>query len=99
MAQLNFRCFSCNQVSGLRLTAEGRDRVYRLRADPNLSKDITFYCDRCGVANTITLTVEMIATLIDGVTSDDPEIQKAIDEAKRGNLGAAIDQARRRFGF
>ena len=99
MAQLNFRCFRCNQTSGLHLTAESRDRVYRIKADPNFSKDVTFYCDQCGAANTIALTAEMIAALLDGVTSDDPEIQKAIDEAKRGNFSAAIDQARRRFGF
>ena len=99
MTGLSFQCFKCNQASGLHLTAESRDKVYRIHADPSASREVTFYCDRCGAANAITLTAEMISTLLERLSSDDPQIQKAIDDAKRGDYRAAIDQARRRFGF
>lgn len=99
MSGLSFQCFKCNQVSGLHLTAESRDKVHRINADPSVSKEVTFYCDRCGAANAITLTAEMISRMLERLFSDDPQIQKAIDDAKRGDFSSAIDQARRRFGF
>lgn len=99
MVGLSFQCFSCNRVSGLHLTAEGRDKVYRIHSDPRASREVTFYCDQCGAANEITLTTEIISELLERLSSDDPQIQKAIDDAKRGDYRDAIEQARRRFGF
>lgn len=99
MTGLSFQCFSCNQISGLHLTAESRDKVERLNPDRDASREVTFYCDRCGAANAITLTAEMISELVGRLSSDDPRIQKAIDDAKRGDYSRAIDEARRRFGF
>ncbi|MCC6930959.1 MAG: hypothetical protein IT359_18355 [Gemmatimonadaceae bacterium] len=99
MPDLSFRCFKCNTFSGLHLTAEGRVRVERMLPDPNASREVTFYCDRCGAANAIALTTEMISQLLERVTSDDPAITKAIEDARRGDYGAAIDQARKRFGW
>jgi hypothetical protein len=96
---LNFRCFKCNEISVMNLTAEGRTTVRRLAADPNASRDVTFYCDRCGAANVIAMTPEMVTAFIARLSSDDPQIQKAIDDAKRGDYRSAIDQARKRFGF
>jgi hypothetical protein len=83
----------------MKLTAEGRDTVYRFRDDPSTPRDVTFYCEKCGAANAIALTVEMLSELLRTLTSDDPDIQKAIDDARRGDYGSAIDEARRRFGF
>ena len=99
MTDLSFRCFKCNAVSAMKLTAEGRDTVYRIRNDPNLPRDVTFYCEKCGSANAIALSAEMVAAFLDRLSSDDPKIQKAIDDAKRGDYRAAIDEARKRFGF
>ena len=99
MADLKFQCFRCNVVSGMKLTAEGRDTVYRLRDDPSASREVTFYCEKCGAANAIALTLEMLSELLRTLTSDDPGIQKAIDNVRRGDYGSAIDKARRRFGF
>ncbi len=99
MNGLSFQCFRCNQTSGLHLTAESRDKVSRMFPDPNESREVTFYCDRCGAANAVTLTEEMISKLLERLSSDDPQIQKAIDDAKRGDYGSAIERARRRFDF
>jgi hypothetical protein len=99
MADLSFKCFKCNEVSRMNLSAEGRDDVRRLRGDPTLPQEITFYCEHCGAANAIVLSVEMFTTLLGRLSSDDPKIQKAIDDAKRGDYGSAIGEARRRFGF
>ncbi len=83
----------------MNLTAEGRDTVYRIKDDPTLPRDVTFYCEKCGAANAIALSVEMVAAFLDRLSSDDPKIQKAIDDAKRGDYRSAIDEARKRFGF
>lgn len=99
MVDLKFQCFKCNSVSAMNLTAESRDTVYRLHGDPTLPRDVTFYCDKCGAANVIALTMEMVAALLDRLSSDDPQIQRAINAAKGGDFGPAIDEARRRFGF
>jgi hypothetical protein len=99
MTELKFRCFKCNEISAMNLTAEGRTTVRRLRADPNESREVTFYCDHCGAANVIALTQEMIEAFIGRLSSDDPQIQKAINDAKRGDYRSAIDEARKRFGF
>lgn len=99
MIDLNFRCFKCGETSAMNLTAEGRTTVRRLASDPNESREITFYCDRCGAANAITMSQEMITAFISRLSSDDPQTQKAIDDAKRGDYRSAIDEARKRFGF
>jgi hypothetical protein len=99
MVDLNFRCFKCSQVSAMKLTAEGRDDVQRMNADPNASREVTFYCERCGAANAIALTAEMLAAFLTRLSSDDPQIQRAIDDAKRGNYQSAINEALRRFKF
>ena len=99
MIDLKFQCFKCSAVSAMNLTAEGRDRAQRLIGDPNLAKELTFYCERCGAANTLAITTEMLHALLQRISSDDPKIQKAIDDAKRGDYQSAIDEARRRFGF
>jgi hypothetical protein len=99
MIDLNFRCFKCHETSAMNLTAEGRTTVRRMTADPNESREITFYCDRCGAANVITMTQEMITAFISRLSSDDPQIQRAIDDAKRGDYGSAINEARKRFSF
>jgi len=96
---LNFRCASCGQMSSLDKAAEGRGDVRRMSADPNRSYDVTFYCDLCGAANSVTIRPEMIPALISRLSSNDPEIQKAIDDAKRGDYGRAINEAIRRFRF
>ena len=99
MVDLKFRCFKCSAVSAMKLTAEGRDRAQRLMGDPSLPKELTFYCERCGAANALAITTEMLHALLQRISSDDPKIQKAIDDAKRGDYGSAIDEARRRFRF
>jgi hypothetical protein len=83
----------------MNLTAEGRTTVRRIAADPNESREVSFYCDHCGAANVITLTREMIEAFIGRLSSDDPQIQQAINDAKRGDYRSAIDEARKRFGF
>ena len=83
----------------MNLTAEERTTVRRMSADPNESREITFYCERCGAANVITITQEMIAAFISRLSSDDPKIQKAINDAKRGDYRSAIDEAAKRFRF
>lgn len=83
----------------MNLTAEGRTEVRRICTDPNASREVTFYCDLCGAANVIALTPEMIEAFIGRLSSDDPQIKKAINDAKRGDYKSAIDEARKRFGF
>jgi hypothetical protein len=99
MVDLNFRCFKCSQVSAMNLTAEGRDDVRRMTGDPSIPREVTFYCERCGAANAIGLTAEMLAAFVARLSSDDPQIQKAIDDAKRGDYQSAINEALRRFKF
>lgn len=99
MAGLNFKCFKCGSISAMNLTAEGRDTVYRLHGDPTASKEVTFYCSNCGAPNALAVSMEMVTELLGRLSSDDPKIQKAIDDAKRGDYRSAIDEARRRFGF
>lgn len=43
MVDLKFKCFKCNSVSAMKLTAEGRDTVYRLAGDPNLPREVNFF--------------------------------------------------------
>src|SRR5215469_3526090 len=78
MADLKFQCFKCNTVSAMRLTAEGRDTVYRMRDDPSVPQDVTFYCEHCGAANIIAITAEALSEVLHKLSSDDPEIQRAI---------------------
>ena len=96
---LRFRCVECRSMSGFGQPAEGRGEVLRLQADPNETHEVCFYCDQCGAANTVSITPDMLPSIIARLSSDDPQIQKAIDDAKRGNYGSAIEQARRRFKF
>ena len=99
MSALSFRCFSCDRVSSLKLTPEGRDTVSRIMPDPRETLQLSFYCEHCGAANSIDITGETAMQLLHRLSSDDAEIQKAISDAKRGDYGSAIDQARKRFGF
>lgn len=99
MTSLTFRCFKCGQMSDMRLRAQQRDEVSRLVADSNPSYEMTLYCSQCGKANEITLTAEMLTALVTRLDSNDPQIQKAIDDAKRGNYNTAINEALRRFKF
>lgn len=95
---LSFRCFTCNSVSALTLSAEDRNRADRMLPDPSEAREMTFYCERCGAANAMSLSPEQIAALLHRLTSNDGQIQRAIDDAKRGDFGAAFDVAKR-FGF
>lgn len=96
---LNFRCAECGEMSGFDKHAESRGDVRRMTADPHESHDITFYCIRCGAANTVTITPEMIPSIVARLSSDDPKIQEAINDAKRGNYNRAIGEALKRFKF
>jgi len=96
---LRFRCAECGQMSSLGKPAGSRDDVQRMRNDPQESKEITFYCEMCGAANAVTITPDMIPAILSRLSSDDTQIQKAIDDAKRGNYDRAIGEALRRFKF
>src|SRR5215208_125201 len=99
MAELNFRCFKCNQMSSLKLTPESRDTVARMTPDPRDTMALSFYCEHCGASNAIDVTGDTVLQLLHRLSSDDDEIEKAITSAKRGDYGSAIDRARKRFGF
>jgi hypothetical protein len=96
---LRFRCAECGQMSSLGKPAGSRDDVHRLRKDAQDSQEITFYCDTCGAANAVTITPDMIPAILSRLSSDDAQIQKAIDDAKEGNYDRAIGEALRRFKF
>jgi hypothetical protein len=84
---LNFQCFKCNGISAMNLPAEERTTMQRILPDPNESREMTFYCDKCGAANTIPITPEMLIQFISRLSSNDKGFPRAIDEAKK------------RFGF
>jgi hypothetical protein len=92
-----FKCAECAQMSSLDKPAGERDDVRRMTRDPKQSHDVTFYCEHCGTANTVSITPEMIPAILSRLSCDDPEIQSAIDDAKRGDYGRAINEAFRRF--
>ena len=99
MLDLQFRCFQCGQMSPMNLDAADRGEVHRWNRDPSTSREVTFYCTACGAANAVPLTAEMMTGLLHRVSSNDPQIQRGIDAARRGDYDSAIDAARRRFGF
>ena len=55
IANVKFTCFKCGKESGCHEIAAKRDRVDRLRADPNERPEITVYCENCGAANTLSM--------------------------------------------
>jgi Flp pilus assembly protein TadD len=60
---------------------------------------VRFICVNCGMANEIDIDLKTATTLLERLSSDDPAVRDAIDRAKGGDYGAALDIARKKLGF
>ncbi len=61
---LRFRCAECGGMSGFGKPAGERDDLLRLRADPTETHEVTFFCDSRGAANAVSITPEMLPTIL-----------------------------------
>src|SRR5260370_9528386 len=99
MNDLKFNCFNCHKDSPFEITANNRGEVRRILSDPNDKTEVTFLCANCGYANTIELTLEMATEVLSRLSSNNPEVQDAVNRAKAGDYSKAFDIAKKRFGF
>lgn len=98
MEDLKFQCFDCSEYSEFKITSQNRGEVLRLHSGGKLSK-VLFICTNCGTANEIEISLQQATILLERLESDNPAVQNAIDQAKRGDYSEALKIARNRFGF
>src|SRR3712207_5022832 len=99
MNDLKFNCFNCHQDSRFEINVENRDEVRRIVSDGRGIGEVSFICIHCGFANVIEISLEMAAKLLSRLSSEDPQVQDAINRAKSGDYSKAIDIAKKKFGF
>ena len=99
MNDLKFRCYNCSQYSTFEITSENRGEVMRLTSSGEDIEKVRFICVNCGMANEIDIELKTAMTLLERLASDDPAVQDAIDRAKGGDYGAALDIAMKKLGF
>jgi len=99
MNDLKFRCFKCQKDSPFEISPANRGEVQRLVSDGKSMGQVTFICVHCGFANTIDITLDTATKLLERISSDDPEVQDAIERAKKGDYSKAIEAAKNRFGL
>jgi hypothetical protein len=99
MNDMLFRCFSCERESPFEITVANRDEVRRLVSDDRDLGQVNFICVHCGYANLIEISIETATRLLARISSNDPEVQQAIDRAKEGDFSSAVDLAARKIGF
>ena len=97
LENITFKCYNCNKMSRLRIEADKRVETRRILGEGK--RKITFLCEHCGAANEIEISLENSKKLLDGLSSTDPDVQRAINNAKKGDISGALDIARKRFGF
>jgi len=96
---MTFECYKCKKTSRLNVSADTGSDIRRLHGDGKIKEKITFMCEHCGVANSIEINLENASSFLESMSSTDPDIQKAIDAAKKGDISSAIDMARKKFGL
>lgn len=99
MNEMLFRCFSCEKESPFEITVANRDEVRRFVDDGQGLGQVNFICLHCGYANLIEISLEAATKLLARISSDDPEVQQAVERAKAGDFTSAIDLAAKKLGF
>jgi uncharacterized Zn finger protein len=96
---LLFKCFSCHQNSPFDITSANRDEVKRVMGDSQSLGKVNFICASCGTVNLIEIDFETASQVLARLSSEDPQIQNAINKAKEGDYSDAIKAAKDKFGF
>jgi hypothetical protein len=65
MEGLEFICRNCSEISGMKLPADEKRELFGLQVlTPMQTRQVNFYCEHCGTANSITISPETFNLLM-----------------------------------
>ena len=95
---LKFSCFSCHHDSPFNITAANRGEVQRMLPSGESIGEVTFICINCQTANIIEITLDQAKMILQRLSSNDSDVQEAIEKAKIGDYSKVLDAAKK-LGF